>query len=44
MSRATYEMMWRQAMDDLNEQLAVEGVDDTADLSNLQGDGQKAVS
>ena len=44
MSKATYEMMWREAMGDLNEQLSTEGIDDTTDLSNLLGDGQKAVS
>ena len=44
MSKATYEMMWREAMGDLNEQLYTEGIDDTLSLSNLQGDGQKAVS
>ena len=44
MSKATYEMMWREAMGDLNEQLNTEGFDDTLNLSNLQGDGQKAVS
>ena len=44
MSKATYEMMWREAMGDLKEQLNTEGFHDTVDLSKLQGDGQKVVS
>ena len=43
MSNATYEIMWRDAMGDLNEQLNVEGVEEDDDLANQLGDGQKSV-
>jgi hypothetical protein len=48
MSNSTYEIMWRDAMGDLNEQLNVEGVEEEDDDSYQQGgagDGpQKNVS
>lgn len=44
MANATYEIMWRDAMGDLNEQLNVEGVEEDDVLVNQSSDGQKSVS
>ena len=43
MANATYEIMWRDAMGDLNEQLNVEGVEEEEDLANQGADGLKSV-
>ena len=41
MANSTYEIMWRDAMGDLNEQLNVEGVEEEEDIG--VGEGQKVV-
>jgi hypothetical protein len=44
MANATYEIMWRDAMGDLNEQLNVEGVEEEEDMPSHPGaEGQKSV-
>ena len=44
MANATYEIMWRDAMGDLNEQLNVEGVEEEEDMPSHAGEGgQKLV-
>lgn len=42
MANSTYEIMWRDAMGDLNEQLNVEGVEEEEEIGG--GEGQKLVS
>lgn len=41
MANSTYEIMWRDAMGDLNEQLNVEGVEEEEEIG--VGEGQKVV-
>lgn len=44
MANSTYEIMWRDAMGDLDEQLNVEGVEEEEELSHHPGqnDGHKS--